>query len=403
MLIVGLISGTSADGVDAALCEISGSPPSLHVRVLQSLTLENPPALKQRIHANCIPAQSRVDDLCVLNFELGEMFAQAALKLIAQAGLSPQDVDLVGSAGQTVWHEVQNRTVKATLQLAEGAVIAERTGITTISNVRTRDVAAGGQGAPLVSYADWLLFRHETAWRAIQNIGGIGNVTFLPPLSDKTRIPLAFDTGPGNVLIDSVVAIMSHRAQTYDHDGLLAARGTVRNDWLNTLLTHPYYHLPPPKTTGREMFTTDMAQTLLDEGHAQGFSVEDIIATLTQLTADTIADSYARFAPAPVEEVIIGGGGGRNPILMRMLRERLHPCKVLLHEGIGMNSDHKEAMVFALLAYETWHARPGVLASLTGARHSTVLGCITPGANYEHLIRKTWTVEKNADHANGTT
>jgi anhydro-N-acetylmuramic acid kinase len=391
MLIVGLISGTSADGIDAALCEISGAPPRLQARIVHAITHPYPDGFQQRIHNTCLPELSRVDDICQLNAELGEHFARAVQHVIADAGRSPADVDLIGSHGQTVWHMVQpDGRVTSTLQLTEAAVIAERTAITTVCNFRPRDIAAGGQGAPLTSYADWVLLRHPDHWRAVQNLGGIGNVTFLPPLSDTSSAPLALDTGPSNALIDSAVILITSGKQRYDRDGLLAARGSVDEDWLRALLTHPYYQRQPPKTTGRELFGPPMAAELFAQGRARGLDDASILATLTALTAASIADAYQRFAPAPIAEVIAGGGGTRNPTLMAMLRQRLDPVPVRTHEDIGLDSDNKEALVFALLAHETWHARPGNHPALTGADHPVVMGQIVPGANYANLIRRTW-------------
>jgi anhydro-N-acetylmuramic acid kinase len=391
MFIVGLISGTSADGIDAALCEISGAPPRLQARIVHAITHPYPDGFQQRIHNTCLPELSRVDDICQLNAELGEHFARAVQHVIADAGRSPADVDLVGSHGQTVWHMVQpDGRVTSTLQLTEAAIIAERTAITTVCNFRPRDIAAGGQGAPLTSYADWVLLRHPDHWRAVQNLGGIANVTFLPPLSDTTSDPLALDTGPSNALIDSAAILITSGRQRYDRDGLLAARGTVDEDWLSALLMHPYYQRQPPKTTGRELFGPPMAAELFAQGRARGLDDASILATLTALTAASIADAYQRFAPAPIAEVIAGGGGTRNPTLMTMLRRRLDPVPVRTHEDIGLDSDNKEALVFALLAHETWHARPGNHPALTGADHPVVMGQIVPGANYVDLIRRTW-------------
>jgi anhydro-N-acetylmuramic acid kinase len=391
MLVIGLISGTSADGIDAALCAINGAPPHMEARILHAVTHPYPDGFQQRILEACLPDRSRVDGLCQLNADLGEHFAAAALHVISDAGQSPGAVDLIGSHGQTVWHMVQpDGSASATLQITEAAVIAERTGITTISNFRPRDIAAGGQGAPLTSYADWLLLRHPVHWRAVQNIGGIGNVTFLPPLADASSAPLAFDTGPGNALIDAAVSLISGDAQHYDRDGGLAARGSVDEPWLRALRAHPYYERRPPKTTGRELFGAPMAVELVAEGHARGLDDADIVATLTALTAASIADAYQHFAPAPVTEIILGGGGARNPALVAMLRQQLSPAAVISHEDIGLDSKNKEALVFALLAYETWHARPGNHPALTGASRPVILGQITPGDNYADLIRRTW-------------
>lgn len=391
MFVVGLISGTSADGIDAALCELSGAPPQFTARLVHSLTVPYAPALRERVLAAFDPQTGRVDEVCQLNFDLGAAFADAALAVIEAAGITPADVDLIGSHGQTVWHMVQpDGRATATLQLGEPALIAERTGITTVSGFRARDMAAGGQGAPLASYLDWALLRHPDRWRAAQNIGGIGNVTFLPPLSDSCSAPLAFDTGPGNALLDSAISLLTDGAQTYDRDGALAAAGQVDTPWLDRLLAHPYYAMQPPKSTGRELFSAAMAAELVAEGCARGLTPADILATLTALTAATIADAYARFAPAPVAEAIVSGGGRSNPTLMACLREYLPNTAVRPLEDLGLNSDHKEALVFALLAHETWHNRTGTHPALTGARHASVLGHVTPGNNYAALLRRTW-------------
>ena len=391
MLVIGLMSGTSADGVDAAVCEVDGRPPRIHAHVLRGRTCPYEPSFRQRVLAACTPGAGRVEELCCLSAELGERFATAALAVIEESGLRTEQVDLIGSHGQTVWHQVdETGRATATLQLGQAAIIAERTGVTTVSDFRPRDIAAGGQGAPLTSYADWLLLRHPERWRAVQNIGGMANVTFLPPLGDERSLPLAFDTGPGNALIDAAVAVLSDGSASFDRDGEMARRGRVDETWVGELLRHPYYQRQPPKTTGRELFGIDMARSLVDEGRNRGLRGEDVVATLTALTARSIADAYRRFAPASIGEVILGGGGSRNPVLVSMLHQSLGDIAVLKHEDVRLDSVYKEALVFALLAHETWHDRPGTLPALTGAAHPVVLGQITPGDNYRRLIRETW-------------
>lgn len=390
MLAVGLMSGTSADGVDAAVCDIAGGPGSLKVRLLHGRTYAYDAAMRQKILRCCDPSQARVDEIAGLHADLAEVFAECALNLIRAAGLKPPQIDLIGSHGQTLWHNVlPNGGVSVSLQAVEAAVLAERTGITVISNMRARDIAAGGQGAPLTGYIDWLLLRHPEHWRAVQNIGGMGNVTFLPPLSNTTDQPIAFDTGPGGALLDIAVGHLTDGAQIYDDEGRLAKQGRVNEEWLEMLLRHPYYQRGYPKTTGRETFGTKAALQLVNDARARGLMSNEIIATLTALTANSIADAYQRFAPAAIREVILGGGGRHNPVMVGMLQELAAPARVLTHEDVGMDSDFKEALVFAVLAYETWHGRPGTLPALTGARHASILGQITPGGNYADLIQRT--------------
>jgi anhydro-N-acetylmuramic acid kinase len=389
MKVIGLMSGTSADGIDVALCDITGHPPQLEAQILATHFNAYPRELRQRILDACQPSTSRVDAIAQLNFDLAEFFASAILSLLKQNNLSPEAVDLIGSHGQTIWHNVVDGQVTSTLQITSTSVIAERTGVTTLGNFRERDVAAGGQGAPLTGYVDWLLLRHVERWRAIQNIGGMGNVTFLPPLKDTLSPPVAFDTGPGNALIDMAVSIITGSEQTFDPGGQMAAGGHIDEEWLDELLRHPYYEVALPKTTGRELFGSEMARQLVAYGQKRGLSAADILITITMLTATSIAKGYERFAPQPVGEVILGGGGRHNRTLVKMLETMLQ-IPVHAHEDIGLDSDFKEALVFAILAYETWHGRTGSLPMLTGAAHPSILGQITPGRNYSALTRRTW-------------
>jgi anhydro-N-acetylmuramic acid kinase len=399
MKVVGLMSGTSADGVDAAVVEIRGAPPNLSVELL-SFTFV-PFDAKQRaiLFALFDPATGTVDHICQANFVIGEWFAAAALKAIEEAGLAPADVALIGSHGQTIYHAVgKDAPVKSTLQIGEAAVIAARTGITAVADFRVADVAAGGQGAPLVSYVDWLLLRHPTRVRAVQNIGGIANMTYLPPGDDPSAslragpdAVLAFDTGPGNMLIDDAASRATAGALAFDRDGLLAARGRVDEALLAELLAHPYLAQLPPKTTGREQFGAAFGAEVWARARERGVRGEDVVATLTAFTAASIADAYRRFLPHPPDEVILGGGGASNPTLVAMLRDRLAPAAVTSHEAVGFSSDAKEAMAFSVLAYETIHCRPGNLPRCTGATRRVVLGTITPGCNFKQI-----TIERSA-------
>ena len=382
MIVIGLISGTSADGIDAAVVDLRGEPPSLEWKLIKHITVPHPAELRDRIFAAFRPETSSVDRLCRLNVDIGEAFASAALAVIAAANLKPADVALIGSHGQTVWHDPPTQDRQgATLQIGEASVIAERTGITTVSNIRARDVAAGGHGAPLVSFLDWLFFRHATKMRAIQNIGGIGNVTFLPPLSSTAKA-IAFDTGPGNMLIDYCTARASNGALAFDRDGALAARGRINQSWLDELMAHPYLRMLPPKTTGRELFGNQLGAELWQRAKNLGMNNEDIVATVTAFTAESIARAYRDFSPTPIDEIYLAGGGAKNPTLVQMIRARVAPTQVYQHADLGLAPDAKEAVAFAVMAYETIHGRPGNLPSCTGARHPVVMGDITPGRNF---------------------
>ena len=393
MNVVGLMSGTSADGIDAVVVSLRGAPPRLEWKLLAHASMPFATALRERIFAAFCPETGTVDRLCRLNFDLGVTFADAARAAIAAAHLTPEDIALIGSHGQTIWHEPPTADQPgATLQIGSSAVIAERTGITTISNLRARDVAAGGHGAPLVSFLDWLFFRHPTRTRAIQNIGGIGNVTFLPPLT-SSRDAIAFDTGPGNMLIDYCATRASAGAQSYDRAGAMAARGRVSQPLLDELMAHPYFRLPPPKTTGRELFGAQFGAQLWERGMPMNLTDADLVATATAFTAESIARAYRDFAPAPIDEVYLAGGGALNPTLVAMIRARLSPTEVHQHEELGLPASAKEAVLFAVLAYETYHGRTGNLPSCTGAQRAVIMGDITPGRNF--AIRE---MDANATH-----
>ena len=393
MNVVGLMSGTSADGIDAVVVSLRGAPPRLEWKLLAHASMPFATALRERIFAAFRPETGTVDRLCRLNFDLGVTFADAARAAIAAAHLTPEDIALIGSHGQTIWHEPPTADQPgATLQIGSSAVIAERTGITTISNLRARDVAAGGHGAPLVSFLDWLFFRHPTRTRAIQNIGGIGNVTFLPPLT-SSRDAIAFDTGPGNMLIDYCATRASAGAQSYDRAGAMAARGRVSQPLLDELMAYPYFRLPPPKTTGRELFGAQFGAQLWERGRRMNLSAADLVATATAFTAESIARAYRDFAPAPIDEVYLAGGGALNPTLVAMIRARLSPAAIHQHDELGLPASAKEAVLFAVLAYETYHGRTGNLPSCTGARRAVIMGDITPGRNF--AIRE---MNANATH-----
>jgi anhydro-N-acetylmuramic acid kinase len=396
MRVIGLMSGTSADGIDVAVADITGAPVDAGgagLAVRQAGFVAVPwPEDRRRLIFDLFANQAPPAELCRANFALGETFAGAVATALTQLGLSTAEIDLIGSHGQTIWHDVADGHVTSTVQIGEPAVIAARTGVTTVANFRVADVAEGGQGAPLVSAFDWHLLRPAPAlggWRAVQNIGGIGNVTFLPPHGDATP-PLAFDTGPGNALIDWAAGAATGGAWTYDQEGELASEGRVIAPLLAEWLAHPFFAAPPPKTTGRELYTTELARSWQAAVAAQGGTPLDLVATLTELTAAAIADAYARFAPGAVVEVVVGGGGARNPALMAALARQLAarlgwPVALTTHEALGIDSDAKEALAFALLAYLCWHGWPGNVPACTGAHRPALLGQITPGRNFREI------------------
>jgi anhydro-N-acetylmuramic acid kinase len=381
VIVVGLMSGTSVDGIDAAVVDIQLADETLHVRVLAYSESPIDEPLRQRIHTLFDPAQSRIDEVCEVNVLIGEAFAAAAQSAIRTAGV---EADLIASHGQTVWHQVAPGHTRSTLQLAEPSIIAERLGVTTVADFRPRDIAAGGQGAPLASWGDALLFGDERLSRAIQNIGGIGNVTWVPP-GALWEAMLAFDTGPGNALIDHAVWRLSGGSARYDAGGALATQGRVDDLLLAELLAHAYFVAQPPKSTGRELFGAQFADAFVDRATTHGLSAADIIVTLTAFTAHSIADQYRRFLPGPPDEVILGGGGSRNPVLVQLLSELLDPAQIRLHEDFGLPSLGREAVYFALMGYEALFGRANTIPSCTGAAHAVVMGKIVPGLNYRDL------------------
>ena len=399
------MSGTSVDGIDAVVAKISGSGRRLRAQLVSHWHGSFTPALRRSVLAACL--HGTVAEICELNFVLGELFACAALKVIRKAGLNPRDIAAIGSHGQTV-HHLPNAKLPSTLQIGEPCVIAERTGITTVADFRVRDLAAGGQGAPLVPYADWALFTHDTRPRIVQNLGGIGNLTFLPPRASLDDV-IAFDTGPANMVMDALVTTLSDGKLTYDRGGRWAARGRVSEKLLAACMKHPYLRRKPPKTTGREEFGEMFLRDFLAKGRKLKLSDADLVATATAFTAESIADAYRRFVFPKIKratlsklQVILGGGGAKNSTLVRMLRESLKQpltrpsatfspsdgerdgvrgdaLEILTHEDFGMASSAKEPLAFAIMAHETLLGQPSNVPSVTGARRAVVLGKIVPG------------------------
>ena len=381
MLVVGLMSGTSLDGVDAALVSVEGSTvQDIRWEVVGWCTVPYGEERREAIHREIVAGTAEA--LCSLHAELGEWFAEATLEVCRRTGVAADRVDLVGSHGQTLWHRPPGDARRgATLQLGDAATIAERTGIPVVSDFRTRDVAAGGQGAPLVPWVDQVLFSLPGQARALQNIGGIGNVTWVPPRETGGDV-LAFDTGPGNALMDAAVELATRGKMTYDREGRLASQGEVDARLLEQLLRHPYFAQLPPKSTGREAFGKPVVDRLVEVLQPEGDQDwMDLVATLTELTARTIAEAYRSWiVPRGVAEAVLTGGGARNPVLVARIRELLHPLPVMDGATLGVDPEAKEALAFAVLAWAHVHGIPANAPGATGAAGPRVLGSYTPGA-----------------------
>jgi anhydro-N-acetylmuramic acid kinase len=370
--VIGLLSGTSHDAIEAAAADLELSGEELVLRPLGSASTPFEPELRQAIAAALPPGRPGAGDLCMLDARLGQAFGEAAAA--ANRGLCAAAAELVVSHGQTVFHWVADGRVLGTLQLGEPAWIAERTGLPVVSDLRSRDVAAGGQGAPLVSLVDCLLLPPGPAPRAALNLGGIANLTVVPPAS-STSPPVAFDAGPANALIDAAVSLVTDGAETFDAGGRRAGRGRVSGDLLARLLADPYYRLPPPKSTGKERFNaTQLLGVLGDPPVVWG---DDLVATVTAHAAEVVAAECRRHRLA---ELYVSGGGTRNPVLMRALAERTPGLAIRPSDELGIPEAAKEAYAFAVLGFLTFHGVAATIPSCTGAAHPSILGSITPGA-----------------------
>ena len=381
--IIGLMSGTSLDAIDAAMVRIKGHGSDAEMSLEHFASYPFPARVRLAVRDLFDPKRARVDQICRYDFILGELFAGAVLRLMKDTGVPARRVDLIAVAGQTIWHDPEPVLVnpevgwidgpietRSTFAIGQSAVIAERTGIITIGDLRVRDVAAGGHGAPLVPYFDWVLLRHKRRGRCIQNIGGIGNVTYIPPGGPWEEV-FAFDTGPGNMIIDELASVATNGKQNFDIDGLLASAGSVDEALLESWLSDPYFARRPPKTTGRELFGAQFARRILSEG--RGRRIEDLLATATALTAESIARSYRDFVMprGVVHEVVLAGGGSKNPALVEMIRKRLPNQSILIYKA----SEAKEAMAMAMIANDSVYGLHTNVAGATGGR-PTILGKI---------------------------
>jgi len=382
-LAVGLMSGTSLDGVDAALVRLAGPAEQPRVRLLAFITLPYPPEVRHWIMRVAAGEWTKAEDVSQLNFLLGELFAKAALRACRAAHVSPQRVSVIGSHGQTIFHQGSLEFIPGlgqavgpnTLQIAEPAVIAERTGVPVVADFRAADVAAGGQGAPLVPMVDYVLLRDARKGIVALNIGGIANVTVIPAKAKPLDV-VGFDTGPGNMVSDALVRHFTRERESYDAGGRVAALGKVNEALLADALCHPFFSQPPPRSAGREQFGHAFVERYFLSRRRARF--EDLLRTSLELTARTIADALARFVfPGKrIGRLIVSGGGAHNRLLMKRLVELLPHLTVELSDRYGLPVDAKEAIAFAILADRTLHGLPGNLPSVTGARRAVVLGKI---------------------------
>lgn len=375
--VIGLMSGTSLDGIDVALVDIQGKGYDSQVKLLDFMTLPFAQSVRDEIVDSLSLDRSNVQLICSLNFKLGELFADAVEAICRRNQLDFTSVSVIGSHGQTIYHQPQSngQYVASTLQIGEPAIIAYRTNTTVISNFRTMDMAAGGQGAPLVPYTELIMYRDQEKSRLLQNIGGIGNVTVIPKAAQLHDV-YAFDTGPGNMIIDEICRVCFGTA--YDKDGAWAAKGVVNEALLEQCMNIDYMQLAPPKSTGRELFGKQFVERIIREN--THLSPYDLLATMTMFTASSIVYHYKKFIfpTLQVDEVIIGGGGSYNKTLLSMLQQQLgNTCKVITQEDVGLSSEAKEAVAFALLAHETLHRLPSNVPTATGAREPVILGNVT--------------------------
>ncbi len=377
-LIIGLMSGTSADGIDAALLEVSGAGSAVKFRQLAFLTRRFPAGFKQFLLQNSYAGTARLDDITRLHFLLGEFFADAALMVARKAGMPISSIDLIGSHGQTIHHLpapklLFGKMIRSTLQIGCPSVIAKRTGVVTVGDFRAGDIAVGGSGAPLVPYFDYRTLRSRSAGRAALNLGGIGNITVLPKNCSPDEV-YAFDTGPGNMIIDSLMQRFFHRP--FDRGGSAAMAGRLLPTLLRRMMAHPYFRKRPPKSTGREMFGEEFIARLLRLG--RGHRNRDIVTTAAEFTALSVYDQYLRFIRqrTAVQELIVSGGGVHNIYVMNALQRYFGGIAVKTIDSLRIDADAKEAICFALLANETIAGRPANLPGATGARKRTVLGTI---------------------------
>jgi anhydro-N-acetylmuramic acid kinase len=374
-----MMSGTSVDGIDVALARISGRPPAISAKLEAHDHIPLPARLREAVLRIANGAATTTAEISQLNFLLGEEFARAAIAACKRWRVPLAKIGLIGSHGQTIFHQGTAKG-KSTLQIGEPSIIAERTGVATIADFRPRDMAAGGQGAPLVPFVDYFLFRHPRRGRVALNIGGIANITVIPAGAAPNGV-VAFDTGPGNMVVDALVDQFTRGRARYDRDAQMALRGAIIPELLTRMLRDPYFHKAPPKTAGREQFGQAYSEKLLTWGRKLRARPEDMVRTATALTSLSIATALARFIPprTRMNDLIVAGGGTRNPLMMAYLAAWLPGIEIVPSSKFGVPAEAKEAFAFAVLAYEAFHGRANNLPSATGARHAAVMGKMVLG------------------------
>ena len=377
-LVVGLMSGTSVDCIDAALISITGSGTSTKFKQLAFVSHQYPKGFREFVLRNSLPGTGSVDTISTLNILIAQFFVDAVKAVARKARIPLAKIDLIGSHGQTVHHlptaqRLFGKSVRSTLQIGDPSTIAKLTGIVTVGDFRTGDMALGGQGAPLVPYFDFLAFRSATKNRALLNIGGIANITLLPK-NCSVREVLAFDTGPGNMVVDALMKKLYRKE--FDENGSVALQGRILTDVIRFMLAHPYLKQAPPKSTGREVFGKMFVDEILRR--SRGARKQDIVATTTEFTSLTIYQQYGQFLRkrCRLDELIVSGGGVHNGYIMEALRRYFAPAKIMTSDELGISSDSKEAVCFAILANETISGNPSNVPGVTGASRPTILGKI---------------------------